>query len=101
MAHQILKRGRKVSFLDSSLKIDGIISVLQPLIYARDIITTRLWIDSNIKHKQSYYKYLNFCIEKQFVVRTPHITKFGKEKKGMPVYHSITDKGRLFLEIIQ
>lgn len=91
---------RHRSFLDSSLKLDGITAILESLLVGQ-LSYTRLYVSSNIKFKKSFLKYLDYCKEKEFVTKHPgRNTESGRGENQRVVYYKITDKGRNFLELL-
>lgn len=91
---------RHKSFLDSSLKIDGITAILQATSGELSYYT-QVFIKSNIKFKKSFIKYLKYCTDRNFVVSTPGInSRVTRGENHKVVYYTITEKGKLFLEII-
>lgn len=98
---------RGTSFLDSSLKIDGILDILKILsvkpYYFHDLCKT-----SKIQFKKSFLKYLNFCYEKNLVKKTNRdsfmeTTSYGTtyNKRYATVFYSITTNGKKFMELVK
>lgn len=101
MTKQIIINRRRPSFLDSSLRLNGISAILESL-YDGELTFTQLFIDSNIKFKKSFLKYLHYCEDKQFITRKMGVSKIPNRWEGRPVkYSTITHKGREFLEMIK
>ena len=97
---------RKTSFLDSSLKIAGIIDILSQL-KSEAMYNNQLFRNCDIKYKPSFGKYLNYCAANGFVcsyqvpIRGNHVSKFEKQIRMCKYYkyYKLTDKGRTFLEM--
>lgn len=101
------RRIRRASFLDSSLRLEGIKDIIQSS--REQLYFSELKTKSKIKFKKSFLKYLNYCIEKEFVV------KYKLPLKDIPlncyskrnpqpkilVFYKTTDKGLQFLEMVQ
>ena len=99
--------GRGKSFLDASLKIDGIIDVLR-LTAKKPIRFTVLRDKSRIKMQLSFLKYLNYCMDQEFMTKKESnktVRLFGYEhhynKRVYHTHYSITAKGRKFLELVK
>lgn len=99
--------GRKPSFLDSSLKIDGIIDVLE-VISKQPLYLAQINKASKISMPNSIAKYTKYCLDKGFfstylVLRNGHGSRREKNKtiNRYHKHYKITDKGRMFLEMIQ
>jgi len=92
---------RHKSFLDSSLRLDGITAILNTV--NKDLLFfTEVYHKSNIRFKKSFIKYLNYCKEKGFVIGTPGISqRASRGQNQRVVYYTITEKGKLFLELVQ
>lgn len=86
---------RGSSFLDSSLRLEGICHIILLTLETKSY--TNLWKHSQIKYKGSFLKYLRYCLEKGYVERhtIPPRRKRGQEK----IDYTATLKGRLFLNI--
>ena len=63
---------------------------------------------SRIRHKPSYTKYVNYCVDKGFleVYHVPlrgHGSRFERNmtKQRYFKYYRITDRGRKFLDLVQ
>lgn len=107
--HEILHQrryNRPPSFLDSSLRLDGIIDILGT-VQDEPRYASQIYIISKIRFKASRLKYMKYCCERKFlekysVPRTGYEPKFEKNKtdKKYYVYYKITDKGRQFLELV-
>ena len=98
---QIVIKRRRRSFLRSSPAIDGVAAILKSL-RRGEITFSQLFIDSNIKFKKSFLKYLNYCKDKQYVTKKPGFSKTPNRWEGRPVmYYSITERGWRFLEVIK
>lgn len=96
-SYQLVKTVRKRSFLDSSLRFDGIIDILnctkEPMRFSPLVMKSR------IKFKKSFLKYLRYCIEKKLVINRK---VYGKRiYKPIESWFVITEKGRLFLEMVE
>lgn len=92
---------RHRSFLDSSLKIDGITAILKATSGELSYYS-QVFIKSNIKFKKSFIKYLKFCTDREFVTATPGINETPSRGENRPVvFYTITEKGRNFLEMAQ
>jgi len=101
MTKQIVINRRNPSFLDSSLRLNGITAILESL-RKGELTFTQLFMDSNIKFKKSFLKYSNYCKDKQFITSKRGISRIPNRWEGRTVvYYSITDKGRGFLEMIE
>ena len=105
---QILVRPvRKPSFLDTSLRIDGIIDLLK-ITDKGAINFTRLCNSSQIKFKKSFLKYLRYCVDQGFMTKT-QVSKAGAHKRYHALmsksrfytYYHITNKGKTFLELVE
>jgi len=103
---QQLVRQRKPSFLDYSLRLDGITDILQ-IVSNEPRYFTQVLNQSRIKFKKSFLKYLNYCKEKDLVesYQTTITASRGRgrgiTKHGHVTFYHITDKGRKFLELVQ
>jgi len=91
---------RHKSFLDSSLRLDGITAILnatnQELRYY-----SQIFIESNIKYKKSFIKYLKFCTTKGLVTSYPgRNQRVTRGENQHVVYYVITEKGKQFLELV-
>lgn len=92
---------RRPSFLDKSLRLNGITAILDSVIEQPEYFS-RVFILSNIKFKKSFLKYLNYCKTQGFVIGTPGISHGRSRAENQHVvYYSITQKGRDFLEMLQ
>lgn len=89
-------RVRRPSFLDSSLKIDGIIDILNCTL--EPIRFENLRLKSQIKYKKSFINYKNFCISHDFVRNTR--VNINREFGAVESWFVITEKGREFLEMV-
>lgn len=90
---------RHKSFLDTSLKLDGIIAILNAT-YGEKQHYSKIFRTSNIKFKKSFNKYLDYCKKKEFVDRSEGANPSpGRGNNGRVVFYTINDKGRLFLEL--
>lgn len=99
--------GRKPSFLDSSLKIDGIIEIME-LVRKEPLYFHEMVKKSKIKFKKSFMKYLRYCFEKGFVRKRKkfiilELTGYGKtyDQGHHAVFYSTTQKGKKFLELVK
>jgi len=92
---------RHRSFLDTSLKLDGITAILKATSGELSYYS-QVFIKSNIKFKKSFIKYLKFCTDREFVISTPGINKSAGRGENKPVvFYTITEKGRNFLEMVE
>ena len=98
---------RAKSFLDSSHKLDGIIHIL--LACRTPVKYTQLARESEIKHKQSLFRYINYCMDKNFISKKPigwkknrRVTKELLEKYPTRYtnLYEITPRGKLFLDLV-
>jgi len=95
-----LRRHRRTSFLDTSLRLDGITVILNA-VCEEPVTYSRLLMLSHIKFKKSFIKYLKYCKDQGFVLATPGINRTkGRGENHHVVYHIITAKGRNFLELV-
>lgn len=99
--------GRRSSFLDSSLRIAGIVDIVE-LVSKKPLYFSELKKSSKIKFKQSFLKYLRFCYEKGFlkkkegyIIKESHGEFRTYEQGHEIVYYSITSKGKRFLELVK
>jgi len=86
---------RSSSFLDTGLRLPGLIRLCK--IARIDINFTKLFQDSEIRYKNSFLKYLNFCLEKNLIENTG--TMRTERRKNTPAYKT-TESGFKFLEIL-
>jgi len=89
------RRKRGKSFLDSSLSISGILHMLESTLEPKSF--GKLRMESKIKYKASFIKYLAFCVKKKLITRTlidPNNSKIG-------TIYLITSQGRSILDILQ
>jgi len=94
---QIRKRmGRRRSFLDVSLKVDGIIEILEKC--SSPVSYTDLRKDCRIKAQSSFLKYRRFCMEKELMIHTVR-TKVSPASHYS--FYVLTEKGRMFLRCLQ
>jgi len=97
---------RHKSFLHNSLRLDGITKLLH-IVSTNPMYFSELFINSKIKFKASFLKYLRYCVENDF------ITKFPVSKKNLPdrycglkqtsqhyMFYKTTDKGKEFLNLL-
>ena len=92
---------RHKSFLDSSLRLDGITAILNT-VDGELLFYTEIYHKSNIRFKKSFIKYLNYCKEKGFIIGTPGINQRASRGQNQKVvYYTITEKGLKFLELVQ
>jgi len=92
---------RHKSFLDSSLRLDGITAILQATSGELSYYS-QIFIKSNIKFKKSFIKYLKFCKDRNLVTSTPGInSRVTRGENHHVVFYTITEKGRNFLEMVQ
>jgi len=89
-------RGRKPSFLDTSLRLDGVLHILESL--GEPTSFNKMVSQSKIKYRQSFIKYLNFCIEKNLITHE-HTSQRYSNNSWTRI--SITDKGRKLLEMLK
>jgi len=96
---------RRPSFLDTALKIDGVLDVLE-CVKMEPINYTRLIKTSKISHKQSFLKYLRYTLENKFVEKYGMSVKKldGRWKstlnpRGYYRFYKITDLGRTWMEM--
>jgi len=96
---------RRPSFLDSSLRLNGIIELVT--LAKNSMYFSELRLTSRIKFKKSFLKYLRFCVEKNFIEKTivsykdlPDRYRGRKPSATNYTFYKITKSGRLFLEII-
>lgn len=94
---------RQVSFLDSSLKINGILEIIT-LVSDEPVYFHDLFKKSKIQYKKSFLNYLKFCFEKGFIKKTPKLifthnkgTIREYDQYQNVVYYSITAKGKQLL----
>lgn len=99
MSEQIIRR--RPSFLDSSLRLAGIKAILESL-EGGELTYTQLFMNSDIKFKKSFLKYRDYCVDKQFITKKSGISITPNRWEGRPVmFCTITDKGRIFLEMLK
>lgn len=98
---------RKKSVLSTSLRLNGIIDILETII-PQPLYFTQVMKQSKITYKKSFLNYLRFCKEHGFVCTytepTHHyIDRYRGRHRGEKGYtfYKITDKGRLFLEMVK
>ena len=108
MVQQLIMRHRRgPSFLDSSLRLNGITDLLQ-IVDKEPINFSALYKVTRIKFRSSYLKYLKYCVEQGFMTKT-QVSKSGAHERYHALmskgrfftFYQITDKGRTFLELIQ
>jgi len=75
----------------TNFNILSIIKILYPLSKEQNCFSD-LFKNSKIRLKRSFLRYLNFCIEIGMIEKI-------SEKRGINRFYSITEKGRLFLEM--
>jgi predicted transcriptional regulator len=99
----IIKYRRRPSFLDSSLRLDGITEILTLLtnnpMYFRQIRRV-----TRIRYAPAILKYLKFCKEKGLVQWNEELLIIqngrGTSKKAhYYTVYTVSDKGRVFLEM--
>jgi predicted transcriptional regulator len=78
---------RRPSFLDSSLRLEGIIDILQCT--EHPITFVNLQTKSRICMKASFLRYLKYCVDQEFIIHQPQ-----KE-------YALVSKGREFLELVK
>jgi len=98
---------RRPSFLDSSLRIDGIIDVLG-IVAKEPLYLTKIHRRSKISMRKSIAKYVKYCVDNGFfstylVPRNGHgsIKEKSKSLSRYLKHYKITVKGRTFLEMVQ
>jgi len=97
---------RQASFLDYSLRLEGIREILNVL---KDgtLYYTQILKKSRIKHKASFRKYLDYCESKGFILsfkKDKQILcgRFRGEHRNMNLrFYEITPKGKAFLEAVK
>ncbi len=96
---------RRPSFLDTSLRLDGIIELVT--LSKDSMYFSEIRMASRIKFKKSFLKYLRFCVEKNFIEKTivsykdlPDRYRGRKPSGPNYIFYTITDSGRTFLELI-
>lgn len=93
---------RQRSFLDSSLKMDGILEILS-IIQKKPMWFSEMCRASRIKFRNANVKYLKYCKDKGLVcgvdtlLKIPNGRGYSKKEKSFVVY-SITIKGSMILE---
>ena len=105
MSQTLVKQGRRPSFLDTSLRLDGITELLQ-IINMEPRKFSDLCKVSKIKFKKSFMKYLRYCVDQGFMTKT-RVSRSGAHERFHALmskgrfytFYHITAKGRLFLEI--
>jgi len=99
------KKRRQSSFLDTSARIEGIIEILKilekkPMYYRQIFRVTRIRLSTSV------LRYLNYCKEKGFVTGVEQLMKipngrgFSTKAKYFTIY-SVSEKGKLFLELVK
>jgi len=98
---------RGQSFLDSSLRLDGIVDILQT-IKNQPIYFSQITMASKIRFKKSIQKYLRYCVDKELsdTFWKPyregiHESKRHPKRTEFYHYYKITDKGIQFLELVK
>jgi len=106
MVQQQTRGKRRPSFLDSSLRLDGITELLT-LLSRESKYFSQLRMESRIKFKKSFLKYLRYCVKQEFLTTSKVPIKQISERyrgiayvNGYYTFHHITEKGRLFLEMV-
>ena len=78
-------------------KLTGIVDLLECCKYP--MRSSNLRLASKIKFKKSFFIYLNFCVNKSLIINTK---KKGKKiTRTRESWFVISEKGRIFLEMIQ
>ena len=103
----IIKPTRGSSFLDSSLRLDGITDILN-IVSEEPRYFTQVMNESRIKFKKSFLKYLKYCVEQGFMTKS-QVSKSGAHERYHVLmskgrfftFYQITDKGRTFLEMVK
>lgn len=95
---------RHHSILDTSLKLDGIIEILR-VFQKHPTWFAQMCRESRIKFRKANLKYLKYCRDKGLVdgVETELKIRIGRgysrKARGIMVY-SLSEKGKLFLELV-
>lgn len=97
---------RRLSFLDTSLRLDGITEIVT--LCKGSKYFTELRMASQIKFKKSFLKYVRYCVDQGF------ISKFEVSYKNLPdryiglklsashyTFYQTTSRGKQFLELTQ
>lgn len=99
--------GRGKSFLDKSMRLNGVVEILQ-LTRKKPISFTDMRDTSKIKFKKSLLKYMRFCVEKKLVrkkegMQWKKITGWGHkyDRRVHNINYFITARGRKFLELVK
>jgi len=97
--------GRRPSFLDTSLRLDGIIEIVT--LSTQSMYFSEFRLASKIKFKKSFLKYLRYCVEKNFVNKSQiHYKDLPDRYRGRKLaakfytFYLITAKGQKFLELV-
>jgi len=100
--------GRRAgSFLDTSLRINGITHLIE-LISLGPLTTSKFFNANQIRYKSSFLKYCRYCVDNGFMTKyyvklyttTPVSTElYEQHPKKYHVMYRITDLGRHWLEI--
>ena len=97
--------GRGPSFLDSGIKLNGITIILESA--KKPVHHTELQEASNIKFKQSFQRYLRWCLDKKFLSVMSFSTRYGKHKygdrkvNGYYRVYQLTKRGAYLLGLLQ
>lgn len=96
--------GRKPSFLDSSLRIDGILDTVR-IAQKKPQFFGHMIDKSQIKFKASFLKYLHYCVDMELLKKTPKtlqmpIGRYSFIGKQHFVFYSITVKGNRLLGML-
>jgi predicted transcriptional regulator len=97
---------RQASFLDYSLRLEGIKDILDVL-KDGSLYYTQILKKSRIKHKASFRKYLDYCESKGFILsflkeRQILVGRFRGEHRKMNLrFYEITTKGKSFMEAVK
>ncbi len=79
----------------SDFKIITIMKLLNVLCEEEKVCFTKLYFRSQIRMKVSFMNYLHFVLDRNFVVKNKVIGG-----PGYVVEYSITEKGKMFLEVL-
>jgi len=97
---KLKKLTRNYSFARQGLGLNGVQDILSCVGEGRRF--SQIYKISKIHFKKSFIKYLKFCVDKKLV---RHWTVYGTKGKNiykpLESWYVITDKGRLFLEMLE
>lgn len=104
MSKKLMIKHRRSGILHNSLGLNGIAEILNILIQ-KPIHFSQICRVSKIKFRNAVLKYLNFCKEKGLVesneelLLLPNGRGVSKKVHYYTVY-TVSDKGRIFLELV-